>query len=286
MRPIGLILLAIAVCACNDATAKRGELVFRFSAIPDEKLTEQRERFEPVAEYLADKLGVRVEYREINRYSASVQAFKNGDIQAAWFGGLSGVQARLAVPGSRAIAQGDADPTYYSYFIAHKGSGLEPGPGFPKAAKGKTFTFGSEGSTSGRLMPEFFIREATGQAPNEFFSRIGFSGTHPRTIAMVNSGTFDIGALNYKVYDKADAVEKANTFILWKTPVYTDYNFTVLGDLDATYGAGFTEKLARAFLAMPSDLCEKSFSRRRMIEAKNSDYRKIEETARSLGLAR
>ncbi|MHC4937368.1 MAG: putative selenate ABC transporter substrate-binding protein [Planctomycetota bacterium] len=290
MRILTACLLVVAACgdpaSDGGGAPATGEKIFRFSAIPDEKPTEQEARFAPVVKYLSDALGVPVEYRAVDKYSASVQAFKNGDIHAAWFGGLSGVQARQAVAGSRAIAQGDKDPNYYSYFIANKNSGLKPGKEFPMEAKGKKLTFGSEGSTSGRLMPEFFIRKFTGKAPNEFFSEVGFSGNHPATVAAVNSGAFDIGAVNYGVYDRAKPEEKANTFILWKTPVYADYNFTILGDLDKTFGDGFTAKLTAAWLAMSGDICQQSFSRGSMIPAKNADFDKILDTARQLDLAR
>ena len=115
---------------------------------------------------------------------------------------------------------------------------------------------------------------------------MGFSGNHPATIAAVNSGAFDVGAVSYKVYDKAAEEEKAATFVLWKTPVYPDYNFTIAGDLDATFGAGFSEALTEAWRGMPADLCQRSFSREAMIPAENDDFSRIEETAISLGLAR
>ncbi|MHC4450327.1 MAG: phosphate/phosphite/phosphonate ABC transporter substrate-binding protein, partial [Planctomycetota bacterium] len=185
MRVLSLVFVCLTLAGCGGQPDE-GEIVFRFSAIPDEKPTENEVRFAPVAEYLAEKLGVKVEYKAVTNYSGSVQAFKNGDIDAAWFGGLSGVQARLAVKGSEAIAQGAEDPNFYSYFIAHKDSGLKPSDAFPKAAAGKKFTFGSAGSTSGRLMPEFFIREQTGKEPKKFFSEVGFAKNHPGTLAAVN----------------------------------------------------------------------------------------------------
>ncbi len=288
MRIFRVALLALATLGCGGGVdgSSDAEKVFKFSAIPDEKLSEQSARFEPVARYLSEALAMEVEYVAVTKYSASVQAFKTGDVHAAWFGGLTGVQARLAVDGAKAVAQGDADPEYFSYFIAHKDAGLTAGDGFPEAAKGKKFTFGSESSTSGRLMPEYFIRQNTGGAPDEFFGAIGFSGSHTQTIAAVNSGSFDVGALSYKTYDKAAPEEKANTIVLWKTPFYADYNFTVRGDLDEEFGPGFTEKLTQAFLAMPGDLCDMSFSRGTMIPAQNSDFDNILDTAEKLGLAR
>ena len=298
MRLLLVLVSAFALLGCGDAADKSdsgggsgagngsAKPVLKFSAIPDEKPTENAERFRPVAKYLAGALGIEVEYVPVRDYSASVQAFKTGDIHFAWFGGLSGVQARLAVPGAQAIAQGVEDPEYFSYFIANKKTGLKRGDEFPTGSKGMKFTFGSEGSTSGRLMPEFFIREATGGAPKDYYPTVGFSGNHPATIAAVNSGAYDIGALSYKTYDKASPEEKANALIIWKTPVYADYNLTAHPDIDKAFGPGFTGKLKQAWLAMPKDLCEKSFSRSGMIEAKNSDFQAIEDTAKSLDLAR
>jgi phosphonate transport system substrate-binding protein len=286
-RAIGVVIAFATLLACGEGASEGADLLaLRFSAIPDEKPTEQRARFEPVAAYLEEKLDVKVEYVPLNRYSASVQAFVNGDVHVAWFGGLSGVQARLALPGSQALAQGAEDPHFYSYFIAHKDTGLAPSEAFPLAARGRKFTFGSEGSTSGRLMPEYFIRRESGEDPQSFFSDVGFSGNHPATLAAVNTGAFEIGALNYRVYDNAAPEDRSNTRVIWKTPLYADYNLTSRADLDRMFGKGFTRRLQKAFLEMPTDLCERSFSRSRMIAANTEDFAMIEQTAKELGLAR
>lgn len=218
----------------------------RFSAIPDQDETRLREKFSPVAAYLSKALGVPVEYVHATQYSDSVDLFKNGDIQLAWFGGLTGVQARHAVKGARAIAQGAEDPEFYSYFIAHKDSGIQAGDEFPASIAGKRFTFGSMGSTSGRLMPESFIRQNTGKSPEDLFSAVSFSGSHDRTVELVESGQFDVGAVNYTVYDrrvKEGTTDDSVVKVVWKTPVYADYNFTAHPSLDTTYGAGFTDEL-------------------------------------------
>ena len=56
-------------------------------------------------------------------------------------------------------------------------------------------------STSGRVMPEHFIRQHFGRAPDQVFSRVGFSGDHSRTIQVVQSGAFEVGALDFTVFD-------------------------------------------------------------------------------------
>ncbi|MDH3282147.1 MAG: putative selenate ABC transporter substrate-binding protein, partial [Gammaproteobacteria bacterium] len=190
-------ILVLFLLSVNSGLAE----TFTFSAIPDEDESRLKERFDKVAVYLSQELGVDVQYVPVKSYAATVTAFRNNQVQLAWFGGLSGVRARLLVPGSQAIAQGVEDPEFRSYLIANAATGLTQSDGFPSGIKGRSFTFGSKGSTSGRLMPEFFIREHFNAAPDAIFSRVGFSGNHSRTIALVQSGAYEVGAVNFKVWD-------------------------------------------------------------------------------------
>lgn len=178
--------IALPLFAAPGAAAK----TFRFTAIPDEDQARLVERFGKVADYLEERLGVEVEYVPVNSYGAAVTAFRNDQVQLAWFGGLSGVQARRLVPGSRAIAQGSEDARFQSYSIAHESTGLERDDELPEAIEGMSLTFGARTSTSGRLMPEHFLGQRFDDAdPEALFSRVGYSGDHSRTIALVEAGT-------------------------------------------------------------------------------------------------
>ncbi|MFD2237478.1 putative selenate ABC transporter substrate-binding protein [Aureimonas populi] len=281
----GALLAASVLLAPAVALAQTPTLYF--SAIPDDDETRLMERFGNVAAYLSEELGVPVEYVPVKSYAASVTAFRNNQIQLAWFGGLSGVQARLAVPGSLALVQGDEDMEFVSYFIANTETGLEESDEFPLDAQGLSFTFGASTSTSGRLFPDFYIREETGKTPEEFFSRVGFSGDHGQTLRLVASGAYQVGALNYTVYDTAvaeGAPEAETTRIIWKTPPYPDYNFTIRGDADETFGEGFTERVREALLSLDDPDLLASFPRARFVPASNEDYAPIEETARQIGV--
>ena len=187
--------LALAISLFSGAAFSQDKPVFVFTAIPDQDETRLVERFTRVAEYLQSKLGV-----PVKSYPAAVTAFTNGQVQLAWFGGFTGVQARRQVPGSEAIAQGAEDVAFKSFIIANTKTGLAPSKEFPKEIAGKSFTFGSRASTSGRLMPEYFIRNAFGRGPDEVFTRVGFSGDHSRTIQLVQSGAFEVGVLVFSVW--------------------------------------------------------------------------------------
>ncbi|MEE8106133.1 MAG: putative selenate ABC transporter substrate-binding protein [Planctomycetota bacterium] len=272
----------------GGAAADRAPAKFYFSAIPDQGATELNEKFDRIAKHLSAELGVPIEYRASSDYGAAVEMFKNGDIHLAWFGGLSGCQARAAVKGARAIAQGKSDPKFITYFIAHKDSGIEPSDAFPEKLADTNFAFGSEKSTSGRLMPEFFIRKNTGMGPGELFKSIQFSGSHNKTAAMVASGQVQAGAINFKVYDKMVATKKIDPSVcrvVWKTPAYADYNWTAHPDLDKRYGAGFIDKLQDALVGLKGDLLS-VFPREAMIPAKNEDFDGIAKVAKQLDLMR
>jgi phosphonate transport system substrate-binding protein len=108
----GFLVAAVSPVVAQSKT-------FVFTAIPDQDETRLVERFTKVAEYLQQKLGTPVRYLPVKSYPAAVTAFTNDQVQLAWFGGFTGVQARRAVPGSEAIAQGAEDVAFKSYVIAN-----------------------------------------------------------------------------------------------------------------------------------------------------------------------
>ena len=122
---------ALMIFALTDV-AHANEFVF--TAIPDQDESQLKKRFGKVATYLSKTLNVKTKYVPVKSYAAAVTAFRNNQVQLAWFGGLSGVRARGLVKDSRAIAQGKNDPFFKTYFIAHKSTGLNFSENFlPKA---------------------------------------------------------------------------------------------------------------------------------------------------------
>jgi phosphonate transport system substrate-binding protein len=284
------LLFLCTIAACTGDKKNNPHPVLRFSAIPDQNTTLLEKKFKPIAAYLANKLSVPVEYVPANDYTASVEMFRNGDIQLAWFGGLTGVQARHRVPGARAIAQGAEDPQYKSYFIANAATGLTRARTFPAEIADLSFVFGSAASTSGRLMPEFFIREHTGKDLDTFFVQpYAFSGAHDKTAKMVESGQVQAGVLSYKTYDALVAKGTINpevARVIWETPTYADYNFTAHPNLDTTFGDGFTVQLQTALITMTDPSLLDAFPRSALIPANNGDFARIETVALQLDMLR
>ena len=129
-----------------------------FSAIPDEDASALVARFTKVADYLEAQLGVDVEFVPVKSYPAAVTAFTNDQVQLAWFGGLTSVQARLANPGAQSIAQGKEDPTFISYLIANTSTAS------PKKNR-RTRARGSIMARSSAARRGFFVAAAPWQWP-------------------------------------------------------------------------------------------------------------------------
>lgn len=283
LTPLAGIAVLSALPSCdtqpNESSAAESTAVLRFSAIPDEDTTAQAERFQPLADYLSKALGVKAEFVASPNYGASVQKFSGGDIQLAWFGGVTGVQARQAVSGATAIVAGEADLSFKSYFIAHNSTGLQKSTEFPQQVGDLKFTYGSQNSTSGCIMPTHFIMQASGQSPQDFFKQeFGFSGSHDKTLELVANGTFQAGALNFKTYEKAVAagkIDPASCVVIWETPTYADYNMTAHPVLDEQFGEGFIQKLQAVLVNCDDPAALESLKRTKLVAVENDTFEGI-----------
>jgi phosphonate transport system substrate-binding protein len=262
-------------------------------AIPDQDPEKLQRLYSKLATYLSAELGVPVEYEPVTDYAAAVTAFKVGDLDLVWFGGLTGVQARLQVPGANAIAQRDIDEKFHSIFIANTASGLTPAKTASDlvSLKGKTFTFGSDSSTSGRLMPQYFLKEA-GVSLEDFKGEPGFSESHDATLKLVESGSYEAGVLNEQVWldrTAAGEVDETKVKAIWQTPEYYDYHWIANSDkLNEQYGAGFTDKIQAALLKLDASNPEQAeilelFGAEKFIPTKNENYAQIEAIGREIG---
>ncbi|MBO8172753.1 MAG: putative selenate ABC transporter substrate-binding protein [Bacillaceae bacterium] len=287
---LSAVILIITAAACgsqNEDAASNGENgtpVFKIGGIPDQNVSDLNRRFGELADYISAETGLEVEYVPSVDYAALVKAFERGEVHLAWFGGLTGVQARNAVPEAEAIAQRPRDEQFHSVFIARKDLPIET----LEDLKGVSFTFGSESSTSGHLMPRYFLMEAGIDPEKDFDGVPNYSGSHDKTYKLVESGAFQAGALNEAVWESAveeGKVDLDKVKVFYTTPAYFDYNWTI-NDVDRVFGEGTKAKVKEALLSMKNkqqDILD-LFQTDRFIETKNENYQAIEQIARELGI--
>jgi phosphonate transport system substrate-binding protein len=257
--------------------------VFRVTAIPDESPTELARKAAPLVKYLEQKLGMKVEFTPVSDYAAAVEALANKQVDLAWFGGFTFVEAQQRSGGKAVpLVQREEDTKFRSVFIT-----TNPAIKTLADLKGHTFTFGSQSSTSGHLMPRSNLL-AAGIDPDRDMKRVAYSGTHDATAAAVASGKVDAGALNISVWDKLVAdkkVDPAKVRVFYTTPPYYDYNWTV----NAAMPAAERAKLVKAF----TDLSDATPQGREILELQRAtrfiptrpeNYKGIEAAARNAGL--
>ncbi len=282
LRPLRWIVV-LAVLAVVRGAAAEDKPVLRVSAIPDEAPTELQRKFKPLGDYLAKELGMEVKFMPVTDYAATVEGLAGGHLDLVWYGGFTFVQARRRTGNAIPLVQREEDAHFHSKFITRAGSGIRS----LQDLKGKTLAFGSESSTSGHLMPRFFLLKQ-GIDPNRDLARYAFSGAHDATAKWVESGKVDAGALNESVWKKLVDEKKVDTSkveVFYTTPDFFDYNWTVRGDLDPK----LVQKLRAAFLALdlsrPEQKAILDLQRaKRFIETRPENYAGIEEAAKSAGL--
>jgi phosphonate transport system substrate-binding protein len=157
--------------------------------------------------------------------------------------------------------------------------------------KGHTFTFGSESSTSGRLMPQYFLAQA-GINLSHFKGQNGFSGSHDKTIKLVAAGTYDAGALNEQVWNKyvqSGAPELAQVRLIWTSPPFHDYHWILHPSVSSRYGADFLAKIQAALFKLDTSNPEHRsildlFGATRFIPTQDANYAQIETVGRQVGM--
>jgi len=276
-----MVIFALTGCSGkNDENAqtKKETETIKIGAIPDQNAADLNRSMEDFAKDLGEKTGLNVEYVPSVDYSALVTAFERGEIQLAWFGGLTGVQARSQVPEAEAFAQRPIDEKFKSVFIAQSELDIDS----LEDLKGKSFTFGSESSTSGHLMPRYFMMEAGINPDKDLDGAPNYSGSHDKTYKLVESGAFQTGALNISVWEaavKEGKVDESKVKVFYTTPEYLDYNWTI-NKVDKET----KEKIKEAILSMKSEDNEimELLQTDKFIETKNENYEAIEKVAKEL----
>jgi phosphonate transport system substrate-binding protein len=288
-RPRLALLPLLALVFAAACSGGGGAKVLYIGGIPDQDVSLLEARFDGIAEYLSDELGIDVEYIPAISYASVVTGFKQGDIHLGWYGGLTGVQARLAVPDAKAIAQRPRDAAFRTVFVADPSLGLTS----LDDVGGHSLTFGSESSTSGHLMPRFFLTRAGVLPDDDLDGPPSYSGSHDKTWKLVEAGAFDVGALNEAVWDErvaAGGVDLDKVDAFFRTPAFFDYHWVVRGDLDETFGSGTTAKLTDALLSIDAadggrraEIAE-AFRTDRFVRTTNENYEAIEDVAVELGI--
>ncbi|WP_337288999.1 putative selenate ABC transporter substrate-binding protein [Candidatus Methylomirabilis sp.] len=282
---IRFVIACVAVALVSLYTSAWSEELreLRVSAIPDENPTELMRIYTPFVEYLSRELGIPVKFYNVVDYAATVEGLAAKKLDLVWYGGFTFVQARRRTGNAIPLVSREEDLQFHSKFITRPDTGITT----LADLKGRTFSFGSVSSTSGHLMPRYFLLQ-NGINPERDFATFSFSGAHDATALWVESGKVDAGALNEAVWGKLverKKVDPNKVKVFWTTPPYIDYVWTVRGDLDRA----LVDKIAAAFIKLnyntPADRALMDLQRtKRYVRVTTEQFKPAEEAAIAAGL--
>ena len=140
-------------------------------------------------------------------------------------------------------------------------------------------------------MPQYFLNKAGVELRDFKGGSPGFSGSHDLTLMLVQSNSYEAGALNEQVWKSNLArgrVDPSKVFVIWKTPSYYDYHWITQGNLDEKFRKGFTKELTNVFLSFSEKSPKQKqilelFGAKKFIISKNENYNKIEKIGRQIG---
>ena len=236
---------------------------------------------EPLVAYLEQATGARVELTVPLNYAAVVEAFGAGKVDIAYFGGFTYVQARKRFA-ARPLVQRTRDREFHSKFITQADAAIAS----LADLEGKHFAFGDINSTSGHLMPEYFMRKA-GIAPDVIAGAI-YTGGHDATALAVVNHKVDAGALDEAVYDRLTRdgkLDAGKLKVFYTTPPFFDYVWAGRKALDP----GLADAFARAMLALdPANPAHKPvldlLQASRYVAAEDASYAPLREAATAAGM--
>ncbi len=284
-----LLIAFVTGCSRTETTAqqkpeKQGKPIL-IGLIPERNIINQMERYRPLAEYLSERIGRKVELSVLTRYGNIIDNFKTLGLDGAFFGSFTYEMARVklgVVPLARQENM-DGTSTYYGMIFTRKDSGIRAA----KDMKGKVFAFVDEATTAGYLLPLAYFRENGITDYSAFLKETYFTGTHDDAIYDVLNGRADIGAAKNTVFFSllsADKRLKEELIILKRSSNVPENSLAVRKDLDASVKAGMKGILLGMHNEPDGRKVLKRFGAKRFIETTDNDYSGVHKFIREIDL--
>lgn len=198
--------------------------------LPDESPEILQARYKPLLEYLSQDTGLEFKLEIPSDYSGLINLFRDKKVDLVYFGGLTFVQTQKLYA-AKPLVMRNVDTHFTSYFLVKSDSQARNINEF----RGKVFSFGNLQSTSGHLMPRYFLQRELNTDPMDFFGEVLYSGAHDQTAYDVRDGKVDLGVANSQIirdmYADGRLVE-GDLRILKETPPFPNYVWTVHEDMD------------------------------------------------------
>ncbi len=278
---VGILIVLTLVMAGCKSRGSGPEQPLRLAMIPSTDPGKIVHDSQPLVKYLGQETGSRIELVVPTNYAAVVEAIANDRVDIAYLGGFTFVQASRRA-GVLPLVQRERDQNFHSVFITQPKSGINS----LADLKGHSFAFGDVNSTSGHLMPAYYMRAAN--VDQTLLAKALYTGGHDATALAVANGKVDAGAMDELVFAnmmKSGKITPEQVRVFYTTPPFFDYVWGARKGLDPRLKEGFANALLKLDASNPEhkvllDLLNAT----RYLRADDSSYDKLRQAAGNEGL--
>ena len=222
IKIVKTMLTALALTAATVASANDIKEL-NFGIIATEKASAMKQMWEPFLEDMSKSVGIKVNGFYATDYAGVIEAQRFNKIQIAWYGNKAAIDAVDRSQGEvfAQFVDLDGTPGYYSYLITHKDSSIKTLEQVLKNGKEYTFGIGDPSSTSGTLVPTYYVFSLNKLDPKTHFKVMRSSNHEGNFLAVLNKQV-DVATSNSEMTEKIKekTPEKLDQIrILWTSPL-------------------------------------------------------------------
>jgi phosphonate transport system substrate-binding protein len=291
------IFLALCLCAAVTAGCTKTEPpssgkdkgahenTLLIGLISERNIFEQLDQYEPLADYMSGKTGMKVSLKVLTRYGNVIDNFVSQHLDGAFFGSFTYAlaHAKLGVEPVARPEDFEGVSTYYGLMFVRKDSGIRTA----KDMKGKTFAFVDRATTAGYLLPLAFFKNNGIGDYRTYLKEAYFTGTHEDAINDVLNKKADIGAAKNTVFYemvKTDRRIEEELTILARSPDVPQNGLAVRKDLDSSIKKLLRETLLNMHNDEEGRGVLKKFGAKRFIETTDADYKGVYKYIKETGM--
>ena len=280
-KVFGFALVLMLVSLSCKSHPRTPEQTLRVAMIPSTDPGKIVRESQPLVDYLAKETGSRIDLVVPTNYAAVVEAIANDQVDIAYLGGFTFVQASRRA-GVVPLVQRERDQNFHSVFITQTKSGIHS----LADLKGHSFAFGDVNSTSGHLMPAYYMRSEN--VDPAVISKALYTGGHDATALAVANGKVDAGAMDELVFGnmmKSGKITAEQVRIFYTTPPFFDYVWVARKGLDPKLGESFGAALLKLDASNADNkVLLDLLNGTRYVRAQDSSYDKLRQAASDEGL--
>ena len=208
-----------------------------FGIISTDAAAAQRDRWEPFFRDMEKKTGLTVKSFYASDYAGVIEAMRFNKVQVAWYGNKAAMEAVDRANGEIFAQLMYADGTYgyHALLITHKDSPYKSLDDVFANSKNINFGIGDPNSTSGFLVPTYYVFSQRKVDPRQVFKTVR-NGSHGANIQAVLAKQLDVATNNTEDYGRLEATkpdQASQIRVIWKSPLIPSDPFVWRKDLDS-----------------------------------------------------